>query len=872
MTISYLSYELHEDFINNWLEVGPESRRIAEFELPLDEDAKRALSQQNYLETSGVSDLPVERGPLDEGRFTLGEYEDVWSYLRCREDHLVNHTTYQPAPHYLRSWAYAELVSDRAQRVTLELYVHGPADLWLNDAHIHHHQGFSETMPQRVPVEVSLEEGPNPLLVRFEQVGYRTSPHQMSVRLAKGLRGPEGIHVRIPTTIHDVDYRNKLEAFFAHAYLKQDIFYEEEPIRVFWREEVEAQYRITVRLETPPQQGDTSGKIYGEATGFVSAGDEVALRVADEIPEGPYVVTLMPGPRAYYNDETRIRRRLPLWNLGNRFYARVPQGTYTERRRQALFLAAQQERNIYAEIAKLALGQWSHFSSETIQATIREVERNDAASLPVLVGLLGMLYRYGQASEFPHDLKRAIKACVRHIDYTHPVLNDLTESETILLETARILVGQYFSDRQIGGGEKRGAWYRQEGESNALRWMRTRGNQGFKAWDAPDSFAGIILALAHLIDFAESESVWELASVTLDKALFTLAINAFEGNFGATHGAASTEQILGGLLKPTSGITRLLWGEGIFNHGIESVVSLACLENYEFPALIHDIATDRPAAVWDKERHLLKDEGNVDKASGDEINKVTYRTPDTMLGSAQDYLAGELGGSEHLWQASLGPEAVVFVNHPANAATGTDTAPNFWVGNGARPRIAQHGDVLIALYDLTRHDHRMPFTHAYFPLYAFDDYALRENSAGHVWAFAKKDDGYIGLTASQPLTLMERGPGAYRELRAQGDPCVWVCQTGRRAIDGTFDAFQTRLLELTMDLGDLGFHGSTLRDARVDFDWEGPLTVNGERIPITGFKHYENNYTIAELMTGEMLIGLDEMGMRLRFDRDLDRA
>lgn len=362
--------------------------------------------------------------------------------------------------------------------------------------------------------------------------------------------------------------------------------------------------------------------------------------------------------------------------------------------------------------------------------------------------------------------------------------------------------------------------------------------------------------------------------MTLDKVLFTLAVNAFEGNFGATHAAASTEQILGALLKPTSGITRLAWGEGIFNQHIESVVSLACLENYDFPALIHDIATDRPAAVWDKERHLLKDEGTADEApapsGADAINKVTYRTPDMMLGSAQDYLAGELGGPEHLWQASLGPEAVVFVNHPANAATDKDTLPNFWVGNGVRPRIAQHGDVLIALYDLTRHDHRMPFTHAYFPIYAFDDYAVQQNEVGQTWAFAQKDDGYIGLTASQAMTLMESGPGAYRELRAEGRQCVWICQTGRRALDGDFEAFQEKLLNLSMKVSDLSFHGSTLRDERVDFDWEGPLTVNGEIIPITGFKHYENNYTIAELMTGEMLIGLGDVGMRLRFDRDLE--
>ena len=46
------------------------------------------------------------------------------------------------------------------------------------------------------------------------------------------------------------------------------------------------------------------------------------------------------------------------------------------------------------------------------------------------------------------------------------------------------------------------------------------------------------------------------------------------------------------------------------------------------------------------------------------MNKVTYRTPDYMLCSAQDYRAGEAGLNEHIWQATLSPSAVVFVNHP----------------------------------------------------------------------------------------------------------------------------------------------------------------------------------------------------------------
>ena len=55
------------------------------------------------------------------------------------------------------------------------------------------------------------------------------------------------------------------------------------------------------------------------------------------------------------------------------------------------------------------------------------------------------------------------------------------------------------------------------------------------------------------------------------------------------------------------------------------------------------------------------------------------------------------------------------------------------------------------------------FTHAYFPTAEFDEYAVRGNTA-----FARKDNGYVALTASQGLELVKQGRTAFRELRSYG--------------------------------------------------------------------------------------------------------
>jgi len=126
-----------------------------------------------------------------------------------------------------------------------------------------------------------------------------------------------------------------------------------------------------------------------------------------------------------------------------------------------------------------------------------------------------------------------------------------------------------------------------------------------------------------------------------------------------------------------------------------------------------------------------------------------------MLSSAQDYFPGEPGRAEHIWQATLGPDAVVFVNHPVCLSQKRAYQPNYWRGNGVLPRVAQWKDLLIALYRLPDDDW-LGYTHAHFPIAALDEYALREG-----WAFARKGEGYLALKASQGFTLVKSGNSAY---------------------------------------------------------------------------------------------------------------
>jgi hypothetical protein len=423
-----------------------------------------------------------------------------------------------------------------------------------------------------------------------------------------------------------------------------------------------------------------------------------------------------------------------------------------------------------------------------------------------------------------------------------------------------VLAGQCYPDALFSNNGQTGAWHRAKGEERALAWLKKRAGGGFREWDSNCYFEEDVLALSHLADLAENVEVAELAAVVLDKLFFTLAINSHRGVFGSTHGRTYAGLIKGGRLESTAGLGRLLWGLGVFNSKIMGVVSLACAHNYQLPPIIAQVGMAVPEELWSRERHAGELEAEVDCATGAwEVNKVTYKTPDYMLCSAQDYLPGEAGRQQHIWQATFSPDAVIFVNHPPCLSEDNAHRPNFWHGNAVLPRAAQWKDVLVAVYKLPEDDW-LGFTHTYFPLHAFDEHALRDG-----WAFARKGNGYLALTASSGMELVTTGQSAHRELRSHGRHNVWFAHMGRAVHDGAFADFQSKVLGLDLSFEQLSVHATTLRGESIDFGWEGPLLVNEHEQPLKGFKHYDSPFCVTELGAEQMEIQFLDQLMRLDF-------
>lgn len=241
--------------------------------------------------------------------------------------------------------------------------------------------------------------------------------------------------------------------------------------------------------------------------------------------------------------------------------------------------------------------------------------------------------------------------------------------------------------------------------------------------------------------------------------------------------------------------------------------------------------------------HMLvrTNEKDLCRNTREEVNIYTWKTPEGMLSSAQDYRPGYGGDQQSVWQATLAPLATCFVTHPGREE---GPSPNYWTGNGSLPRVGQVEDTLICLFDISASPgmyltNRLFFTHAWLPRDEFDESRMEGG-----WIFVRKGKGYLALTARNGLAWhgerRERGPIC--EVISQGRQNGWICQIGREAEDGSFADFCARQIAAHLEWKNgLGVSFDAPGVGRLDYAWKGPLLLNGKpfaqhdypRIPVS---------------------------------------
>jgi hypothetical protein len=265
-------------------------------------------------------------------------------------------------------------------------------------------------------------------------------------------------------------------------------------------------------------------------------------------------------------------------------------------------------------------------------------------------------------------------------------------------------------------------------------------------------------------------------------------------------------------------------------------------------------------------------ERDVCRNTREEVNIYTYRTPDYMLSTAQDYRKGYGGDQQHIWQATLGPDAVCFTTHPAKIEGIT---PNYWAGSGLLPRAAQYKNLAIIIYNIKKIPAlyvpiRYFFTHAWLLKDKFDEVVEKDG-----WIFARKDYGYLALRSQNPYVWgtyqngdpkgFQKSLGSEGEIIADGAQNIWLCQLGRKTNDGSFEQFVDAIdsAELTFSGLDVEYRSPGI--GLVRFGWKGAFSVDKVEIPMHGYPRYDNPYVQVEFDPNEIKVKAGEHELHLHW-------
>jgi hypothetical protein len=294
-----------------------------------------------------------------------------------------------------------------------------------------------------------------------------------------------------------------------------------------------------------------------------------------------------------------------------------------------------------------------------------------------------------------------------------------------------------------------------------------------------------------------------------------------------------------------------------------------------------------------------------------QVDTYTWRSPEVMLSTAQDWRPGQRGEQNHIWQATVDPDALVFTQHPRDGVPTADE-PNaregYWTGDAAMPRSAQVENVNINIYapQYAGGDGvgsgaysfgYEPYTHAFFPTEHFDEVVERDG-----WVIGRKGDAFVALWSRRPTTWRQytteefsRGLTERFDLIADGGPDnVWITEVSTAA-DQPFEAFVDAVVaskpvaypapscpdggECPFDAGALVTYDSPSQ-GRITFGWDPkgadpllPLTVEGTEVDLhPDTFRWDAPYATSDWDSGTYRAELDGASLEVDFTRNTRRT
>lgn len=758
--------------IRHWLVVGPSETAYSGPAAP--DHILREQALDYSLTTPPKSAILGSTGPFgmpwcfhDPGRNEFVEFSAVYSELTV-----------------LDYYAFTQVVVPEVVKVDARFWVAGAADLWVNDEHITRFNVTRYRNPDSQSISFNLNAGTNRLCVRLQCLGLRDT----RVLFGLFLNQSKGVQVSMPGAQNIATASEWIDS-----------------VRARGNEELVSSLIAPFEAQVLPVSGPPLLWRCGSSAFSLAEERPFALSVEVSI-DG---VTLqrqfeLPGNRQALQPPSKDRRQAHLQYVAK---ADLDSGSFGW------------HGQLLSLLARRLLEIRSAEDDSVFRGAIELVEaRRDCADF-VLAILLRMEFLYLVTPD-ESNVTRSTALAFRYWDDEpgNDAMCFRSENHTLLFQGCQFLAGLLYPDETFSNSGNSGRKQAQIALPRIMDWLKVIESHGFEEFNSGTYMPITITAMLNLVDFSGYQELSSRMAEQVDRIFRDLAQHACEGGVVSPQGRIYRDVLFPErtgthvmLAYATDAATVNLSGQRLpGERSGDWVAALASSPNYRAPDDLASLVREPVSRIY---RHA-------------DVQIVLEKTPAYLLTSLtvpaepragekpeNDLCPGGVGYQQHLWQASLGRDCHVFVNHPGGFFDGTKSRPGYWYGNGQLPRVRQEKNWLQAIHviadgtktrpDITPeiwhwggpstvrpfHLHHIPFTHAHWPADAFD----QERKEGN-WVFGQKGRGLIALWCSESLVAHDDILTG-RELRAYGFASAWLVICGDLDEEGSLHAFQKRYKE-----------------------------------------------------------------------------
>ncbi len=696
-------------------------------------------------------------------------------------------------PTIIGNWARTMLDAQTAGDAVLRLGTCGGAVIWLNGQEVGWMAPYSRNLEAKREFTLPLKAGLNELTIFFDDLAERDARYFFQ---ADYLSGPK-VELAMPIPVAG-ELAKSLETaldgmhFDRTAYSGEDLsilFAQPLPAAVHAHVQVEGDFMSTERFAFDFELPAGATRLDLGSSGALPA-DFRHFRVT--LSTGGFVVHRSLGVEICH---AQRQGKAPAT-----LAARIAE-TLDE-------ISEHSERDTVRAFARLATGRAGADTDGMIEGELEAIEDcHDCADF-VLVPLLWSRIAYGEAIGAA-TRARVDNAILNYRYWMDEPGNDVqwyfSENHALLFHTAAYLAGHHFPNETFQRSGRTGQAQSAVGRERVRAWL-----DHFEQWEMAEFnsapyFPIDLKGLSALAALAPDTDIKARAAAGIVRLCEIVARSAHHGMLTGAQGRSYEHTLAAGRSLELSGIARLLWGAGNIGRRVHALPQIAVLlrdHGLAVPESFRAIAdfTDADAQEW------------TFAQGQDRIAKLYhYKSAAFAMGSIAAYRWGEWGYQETLLHLRLGdrPEAAIWLNHPGEVIQFGYGRPSYWGGSGSVPRTQQYRG--LAVLSFTLYDEQPDFTHAWFPLAAFDEVSVRGNIA-----LARQGDGRVLLKGNGDFSQTRSGPSANAELRLDGRQGRWIVRVADAADAASLDAMAARY-------GALEFTEQADGTIRVDDPAYGPV-------------------------------------------------